>query len=88
MSKEGKPDPYLSEFYWKQLGKERLEWLESLPNEDEVVISGINFRLFHGRPVDSNYHQYLSMDELRPGFTDTKGKLHNGFISADCHMPS
>lgn len=87
MSKEGKPDPYLSEFYWKQLGKERLDWIESLPNEDEVVISGINFRLFHGRPVDSNYHSYLSMDELRPGFTDTKGKLHNGFISADCHMP-
>ena len=74
-------------FYWNQLGKERLEWLESLPAEDEVLISGISFRLFHGRPIDKNYHSYLSMDELVSGFTDTKGKLHGGFISADCHMP-
>ena len=37
--------------------------------------------------MDSNYHTYLSMDEFRPGFTDTKGKLHGGFISADCHTP-
>ena len=68
-------------------GKERLDWLESLPQEDEVLISGINFRLIHGRPIDINFHPYLTMDELRPGYTDTKGKLHNGFISADCHMP-
>ena len=27
------------------------------------------------------------MDELRPGFTDTKGKIHGGFIGADGHMP-
>ena len=27
------------------------------------------------------------MDQFRPGFTDTKGKLHGGFISADCHTP-
>ncbi len=74
-------------FYCQQLGKERLDWLESLPLEDEVLISGINFRLIHGRPVDINFHSYLSMDELRPGFKDTKGKLHGGFISADCHMP-
>ncbi len=77
----------VNQFYCKQLGEERLNWLESLPDEDEVLISGINFRLFHGRPIDSNYHTYLSMDEYRPGFTDTKGKLHGGFISADCHTP-
>ncbi len=74
-------------FYVDQLGKERIDWLESLPMEDEVLISGINFRLFHGRWIDDNYHSYLSMDELRPGFTDTKGVLHGGFISADGHMP-
>ena len=85
-SRSDDPDPYMHEFYWKQLGKERLDWLGSIPNEDEVLISGINFRLFHGRPVDINYHSYLSMDELRPGFTDTKGKLHGGFISADGHL--
>ena len=27
------------------------------------------------------------MDELKPGFTDAKGNVHGGFISADCHMP-
>ena len=27
------------------------------------------------------------MDELKKGFTDSKGNLHGGFISADCHMP-
>ncbi|MBP5174301.1 MAG: metallophosphoesterase family protein [Treponema sp.] len=80
-------DPAADSFYWKQLGKERLDWLESLPLEDEVTISGINFRLIHGRPLAINYHSYLSMDELKDGFTDTKGKLHGGFISADCHMP-
>lgn len=73
-------------FYVEQLGKERLEWLESLPWEDEVLISGINFRLIHGRPMDINYHPYLTMDELNTGFTDTNKKLHGGFITADCHM--
>ena len=86
-AKKCPPGQESNSFYWNQLGKERLDWLESLPAEDEVLISGINFRLFHGRPIDSNYHSYLSMDELKPGFTDTKGKLHGGFISADCHMP-
>ena len=74
-------------FYVEQLGKERLSWLESLPQEDEILISGINFRLFHGRPIADNFHPYLSMDEMRPGYTDTKGNVHGGFISADCHMP-
>ncbi|MBO4637014.1 MAG: metallophosphoesterase [Clostridiales bacterium] len=74
-------------FYWDQLGKERIDWIESLPTEAEILISGIDFRLLHGRPVDINYHPYLSMDEFRPGFTDTKGKLHGGFICADCHTP-
>ena len=76
-----------NDFYVEQLGKERLEWLDSIPQEDEVLISGFNFRLLHGRPIDKNYHPYLTMDELKTGFTDSKGKVHNGFISADCHMP-
>ena len=86
-SKQCPPGHEHNAFYWNQLGKERLDWLESLPTEAEVMISGISFRLFHGRPIDENYHSYLSMDEYRPGFPDTKGKLHGGFICADCHMP-
>ena len=88
--KGDQPDnPYRANyaFYRKQLGEERLEWLASLPFEDEVLISGINFRLLHGRHLDINYHPYLTMDELKKGFTDSKGNLHGGFISADCHMP-
>lgn len=74
-------------FFWEQIGMERMAWLESLPLEDEILISGIYFRLFHGRPVDDNYHTYLTINEFRPGFTDTKGKVHGGFICADCHTP-
>ena len=44
-------DPGPNAFYCDQLGKERLDWLESLPLEDEILISGISFRLIHGRPV-------------------------------------
>lgn len=39
-------------FYWRQLGEERIKWLESLPFEDEVLISGQWFRLVHGRPTE------------------------------------
>ncbi len=86
-SREKKPGEDPNEFYWNQIGQERLDWLDSLPFEAEILISGINFRLFHGRPVDANYHSYLSMDEFRPAYTDTQGKLHGGFICADCHTP-
>jgi len=74
-------------FYWNQIGKERIEWIESLPLEDEIWISGINFRIFHGRPVDKNYHSNLNFEQLESAFTDTKGKVYGGFICADCHMP-
>jgi len=86
-SKKRSPAYKQNAFFTDQLGQERLDWLESLTTEDEVLISGINFRLFHGRPIDANYHTYLSMDEYRPGFTDSKGKQHGGFICADCHTP-
>lgn len=74
-------------FYWNQLNEEQIEWLEKLPLEAEIDISGINFRLLHGRPVDKNFHPYLQLEELCTGFVDSKGGMHNGFISADCHMP-
>lgn len=73
-------------FYWNQLGDERLDWLASLPLEDEVWISGINFRLLHGRPSDKNFHNYLDVSELITGFTNKEGKVFGGFICADCHQ--
>ena len=38
-------------YFWNQLGPERMEWLRTLPPERDVWISGVHFRLFHGRPV-------------------------------------
>lgn len=76
-----------NKFYLDQLGPERLNWLESLPLEAEILISGINFRLLHGRPTDKNYTSVLTLDELATGFTNKQGKRFGGFISADCHMP-
>lgn len=55
------------EFYWNQIGAERFAWLDTLPFEDEVLISGLNFRLLHGRPSDINYHPYLGMDDIKNG---------------------
>ena len=39
------------EYFWNQLGPERMQWLSALPSEAELMLSGIRFRLFHGRPV-------------------------------------
>lgn len=62
------PNGYpMHEFYRNQIGEERFNWLESLPFEDEVLISGLNFRLLHGRPSDLNYHPYLTIEELKKG---------------------
>ena len=58
-----------SEFFWKQLGEERIKWLEGLPLEDEVLIGGWWFRLIHGRPVDRLYQAYDDWDERRIGFS-------------------
>ena len=54
-------------YYYDQIGEERFNWLDSLPFEDEVLISGLNFRLVHGRPSDINFHPYLNPDELEKG---------------------
>lgn len=85
-SKNCLPGYEASHFFWDQLSKEQLAWLESLPFEDEVLISGLNFRIFHGRPTDQNYHSWLNPAELEPAFTNKAGKKFDGFICADCHQ--
>ena len=40
--------PDYNAYYIRQIGPERHAWLESLPLEDELEISGIRFRLVHG----------------------------------------
>lgn len=76
------------EFYWNQIGKERFDWLDSLPLEDSIWISGYRFRLIHGRPVDQLYFDNDSMEKFIGGLTSADGKTeYSGLISADCHMP-
>lgn len=75
-------------FYWEQLGEERIEWLESLPLEDEVLVSGQWFRLIHGRPVDRLYQAYDDFATMMLGFdSKVSDRQYNGYICADSHMP-
>ena len=77
-----------SEFFWKQLGEERIKWLEGLSLEDEVLIGGWWFRLIHGRPVDRLYQAYDDWDELAMGFqSKISDREYHGYICADSHMP-
>lgn len=75
-------------FYWKQIGEERVKWLESIPCEDEVLISGQWFRLIHGRPVDRLYQAYDDFEILMMGFqSKVSDRQYNGYVCADSHMP-
>lgn len=73
-------------YFWNQLGEERLAWLNSLPREGEVTISGIRFRLFHGRPVTELLQADTDSETLKATFTSEKGTF-GGVIFADSHRP-
>ena len=75
-------------FYARQIGRERFDWLESLPLEDELEISGMRFRLVHGRFLDPIYLSFHSDKKLREGFRFHDGRPEaNGMICADSHRP-
>ena len=75
-------------FYTEQIGPERFDWLDSLPLEDETEISGIRFRLVHGRYLDPLYMSFDPDEKLRAGFRFHDGRPEaNGMICADCHRP-
>ncbi|MCQ2496549.1 MAG: metallophosphatase family protein [Lachnospiraceae bacterium] len=76
------------DFFWKQLGEERIVWLESLPFEGELLVSGLWFRIVHGRPSDRLYQAYDSWEELNQGFkSKVFDRVFNAYICADSHMP-
>ena len=80
--------PDYNAFYIRQIGQERLDWLNSLPEEDELTISGIRFRLVHGRFMDPLYLSFDSDEKLRDGFQFKDGRPEaNGLICADSHRP-
>ena len=73
-------------YFWNQLGEERMEWLRTLPSEQEVWISGVHFRLFHGRPVTP----LISVQEDKAVFAEAfraGGVKYDGIIFADSHRP-
>ena len=75
-------------FYEEQIGRERFDWLDSLPLEDELTISGIRFRLVHGRFLDPLYISFDPDEKLRSGFRFHDGRPEaGGLICADSHRP-
>lgn len=74
------------QYFWDQLGPERMAWLNGLPREAEVNLSGIRFRLFHGRPVTELLQGGDPSAKLVQAFTGPGGS-YGGAIFADSHRP-
>ena len=75
-------------FFWNQIGEERIQWLDSLEQEADLWISGMHFRIIHGRSIDSLYQGYDPDDLLRRGLLGSDKKTHyDGLICADSHRP-
>ena len=80
--------PDFNDFYIRQIGPERLDWLDSLPLEDELTISGLRFRLVHGRFLDPLYLSFDPDEKLVRGCQFHDGRPSaDGMICADSHRP-
>ena len=68
--KSFEPDNY----YWQQLGEDRLKTLRELPLETTITLSGRRIRLFHGRPIMKQLiHAHEKKENLLPLFVDKSG---------------
>ena len=75
-------------FYANQIGDERFDWLDSLPLEEELTLSGFRFRLVHGRFLDPLYQSWDADEQLRAGLRFHDGRPDaDGLICADSHRP-
>ncbi len=77
---------WADEFYWNQLGEERMERLKALPIEHSIWISGRRVRLMHGRPIMEKL--LLPQDDsekLYPMFDDGAGGRYDVVVYADTH---
>ncbi|MBR0464375.1 MAG: metallophosphoesterase family protein [Clostridia bacterium] len=75
-------------FYAAQIGEERFAWLDALPLEDELELSGFRFRLVHGRFLDPLYQSFDADSQLMEGLRFHDGRPDaNGLICADSHRP-
>lgn len=73
-------------FFQKQVGDERMDWLAALPREFDVLISGVRFRIFHGRPA-ADLVQGWDSDDFMAKFFTADGIRYDGIICADSHRP-
>ena len=73
-------------YFWNQLGPERMEWLRTLPRERDAWISGMHFRLFHGRPVTPLISAQTDKEIFAEAFR-ANGVTYSGIIFADSHRP-
>ncbi len=74
------------QYYWEQLGEERLRILRSLPTESEMMLSGRRVRLMHGRPVMEKLVTVKDpIDVIQSFFTDADHKPFDVVLYADAH---
>jgi len=74
------------QYYWEQLGQERLRILRSLPTESELMLSGRRVRLMHGRPVMEKLVTVKDpADVIQSFFTDPHAKPFDVVLYADAH---
>lgn len=73
-------------YFWNQLGEERLRWLNGLPRETELTLSGVRFRVFHGRPVTELLTTTTDSSVMGAAFSRGE-ETFGGIIFADSHRP-
>ena len=73
-------------YFWSQLGPERMAWLNTLPPEQDRWVSGVHFRLFHGRPVTPLISAQTDKAIFAEAFR-AEGVIYSGIIFADSHRP-
>ena len=79
----------LDDYYWEQLGPDRLKKLCELPREKEILLSGRRIRLFHGRPVMNELiRSYDAAPLIDPFFDDGRGGRYDVVAYADAHRQS
>lgn len=76
----------MDEYYWRQLGEERLAALRALPREHRLTLSGRRVRLIHGRPVMPELVPLNGDSQaLQPYFEDGEGGRFDLVAYGDAH---
>ena len=74
------------QYYWDQLGEERLTFLRDLPKEHVLTLSGRRIRLFHGRPLMEELVTIRNdAEEIQPFFEDEAGVRFDVVGYGDAH---